>query len=99
MTDLLASLWALPNVGDVRQVGLVAGVELVRDWRTQRSFDWREQAGIRVVEAMRQRGVITRPIGNVIVLMPPYVTTPEQLTRMVRSLHESVRQVFGKKGI
>jgi hypothetical protein len=48
----LNTLWALPNVGDIRQVGLVAGIELVRDWRTREPFDPRESAGIRVCEAM-----------------------------------------------
>ena len=51
----LKSLWSLPNVGDVRQVGLVAGVELVRDWRTREAFALEERAGIRVCEAMARR--------------------------------------------
>ena len=95
LLDALSDLWSLPNVGDIRQVGLVAGVELVRDWRTRKAFDWRERAGIRVCEAMAKRGVLTRPIGNVIVLMPPYCTTPAQLRRMVNALHESVAEVLG----
>src|SRR5262249_25124859 len=77
-TDLqneLQSLWVNPYVGDIRQVGLVAGIELVRNWRTREPFHLREQAGIRVCEAMARKGVLTRPIGNVIVLMPPYCTT------------------------
>jgi lysine--8-amino-7-oxononanoate aminotransferase len=90
----LQSLWALPNVGDIRQAGLVAGVELVRDWRTRRPFDLREQAGIRVCEAMARRGVLTRPVGNVIVLMPPYCTTPSQIARIVRALSESIQTIF-----
>jgi adenosylmethionine-8-amino-7-oxononanoate aminotransferase len=95
MAEELAQLWALPNVGDVRQVGLVAGIELVRDWRTRKPFALRERAGIRVCEAMARHGVLTRPIGNVIVLMPPYCTTRAQLVRMVGALAESVREVFG----
>ncbi len=94
LRDALAGLWALPNVGDIRQIGLVAGVELVRDWRTRAPFAWRERAGIRVCEAMARRGVLTRPIGNVIVIMPPYCTTAAQARRMVQALHESVEEVF-----
>ncbi|HTR40286.1 MAG TPA: adenosylmethionine--8-amino-7-oxononanoate transaminase, partial [Pseudomonadales bacterium] len=56
----LQSLWSLPNVGDIRQVGLIAGIELVKDWRTRKPFDLRERAGIRVCEAMATRGVLTR---------------------------------------
>lgn len=95
MEQELATLWELPNVGDIRQVGLVAGIELVRDWRTRESFRLRDRAGIRVCEAMAKRGVLTRPIGSVIVLMPPYCTTRRQLQRMVGALRESVGEVLG----
>jgi adenosylmethionine-8-amino-7-oxononanoate aminotransferase len=91
----LKTLWALPQVGDIRQVGLMAGVELVRDWRTKVSFDLRERIGIRVCERMARRGVLTRPIGNVIVLMPPYCATPSQVGHMISALAESVREVLG----
>jgi adenosylmethionine-8-amino-7-oxononanoate aminotransferase len=93
--DELKSLWTLPHVGDIRQVGLIAGIELVKDWRTREPFALRERAGLRVCEAMARRGVLTRPIGNVVVLMPPYCTTPAQARRMVEVLRESVRQVLG----
>jgi len=92
----LQSLWSLPSVGDIRQVGLIAGIELVRDWRTREPFDLRERAGIRVCEAMARRGVLTRPIGNVIVLMPPYCATQAQVTTMVAALRDSVAGLFGK---
>ena len=46
-------------------------------------------------EAMAQRGVLTRPIGNVIPLLPPYCTTQSQLLKMVRSLRESITEVLG----
>jgi len=94
LAEQLASLWSLPHVGDVRQVGLVAGVELVKDWRTRTPFDLRERAGIRVCEAMAKHGVLTRPVGNVIVLMPPYCTTSTQLCKMIAALRESVAEVF-----
>jgi adenosylmethionine---8-amino-7-oxononanoate aminotransferase len=92
----LKSLWSLPNVGDVRQVGLVAGIELVRDWRTREPFPLAERAGIRVCEAMARRGVLTRPIGSVVVLMPPYCTTRAQLRRMVGALREAVEETLGR---
>ena len=95
LRDELAMLWALPNVGDVRQVGLVAGIELVKNWRKREPFDLRERAGIRVCEAMAKHGVLTRPIGNVIVLMPPYCTTRAQVSRMVTVLGDSVKTVLG----
>jgi len=92
----LQSLWQLSCVGDIRQAGLVAGIELVKNWRTREPFALRERAGIRVCEAMARRGVLTRSIGSVIVLMPPYCTTKAQLEQMIASLRESVREVFGR---
>lgn len=89
------SLWQIPNVGDVRQAGLIAGIELVKNWRTREPFDLRERAGIRVCEAMAKRGVLTRPIGNVIVLMPPYCTTTAQAQKMVSALRNSIKEIFG----
>jgi adenosylmethionine-8-amino-7-oxononanoate aminotransferase len=80
-------------VGDIRQEGLVAGIELVRNWRTREPFPLAEQAGIRVCEAMARRGVLTRAIGNVIVLMPPYCTTKTQLRRMVAAVADSIEEV------
>jgi len=94
LDEELKTLWSLPHVGDIRQVGLIAGVELVRDWRTREPFALRERAGLRVCEAMAKRGVLTRPIGNVIVLMPPYCTTKAQARRIVSALRESVEEVL-----
>ena len=96
LADGLKTLWSLPNVGDVRQVGLVAGIELVKNWRTRDPFTLRERAGIRVCDAMARRGVLTRPIGNVIALMPPYCTTRSQAQQMVGALHASIAEVFPK---
>jgi adenosylmethionine-8-amino-7-oxononanoate aminotransferase len=94
----LEMLWESPFVGDVRQVGLVVGVELVKDWRTREPFPLEARAGIRVCEAMARRGVLTRPVGSVVVLMPPYCTTPRQTRAMVAALRESIDEVHGVKG-
>jgi adenosylmethionine-8-amino-7-oxononanoate aminotransferase len=91
-------LWQLPQIGDIRQVGTIVGIELVRDWPTRTPFELKERAGIRVCEAMARRGVLTRPIGNVVVLIPPYCTTTEQVRTIVESLKESVCEIFGPPG-
>ena len=89
-------LWKHPQVGDIRQVGLAIGVELVKDWRTREPFGLQERAGIRVCEAMAKLGVLTRPVGNVIVLMPPYCTTPTQARRMVAALSRGIVKELGQ---
>ena len=94
LREELRSLWSQRNVGDIRQVGLIMGVELVKDWRTREPFDLRERAGMRVCDAMAQRGVLTRPVGNVIVLMPPCCTTAAQARAMVRVLRESIEEAL-----
>ena len=92
----MAALWKLPQVGDLRQVGLIAGIELVRDWRTREAFPLTYRVGIRVCEAMARRVVLTRPVGNVIVLMPPYCTTDEQVAKMVGAVREGIGEVLLK---
>ncbi len=90
----LQTLWSLPQIGDIRQAGLVTGIELVRDWRTRAPFALGERAGMRVCEAMARNGVLTRPVGNVIVLMPPYCTTPRQVKTIVNVLKTAVAASF-----
>ena len=91
----LGALWSLAAVGDIRQDGLGVGVELVDDWRTRKAFPLKAQVGARVCEQMASRGVLTRSIGNVLPLLPPYCTTDAQVKRMVRVLRESIEVVLG----
>ncbi len=94
LREELSSLWQLPTVGDIRQVGLIVGVELVQDWQSRRPFPLSERVGPRVCAAMARRGVLTRPIGDVVVLMPPYCTTRPQARRMVTALHDAISELL-----
>ena len=93
----LHSLWQYSQVGDIRQVGLVMGIELVKDWRTREPFPLSAQVGFRICDAMARRGVLTRPVGSVIVFIPPYCTTPAQAAKTVDALGDSIREIFGRK--
>ena len=72
----------LPHVGDVRQRGLIAGIELVRDLQTKEPYPWTEKRGIRVCDYARAEGIWLRPLGNVVVIMPPLAITVPELDRI-----------------
>lgn len=97
--EALNGLWASPFVGDIRHIGLVAGVELVRDWKTREAWELKKQVGIRVCREMALQGVLTRPIGNLIVLMPPYCCSSRQIRKMVDVLSRSIDTILGKKRV
>lgn len=95
LSSILDLLSSDPHVGDVRQCGFIAGIEVFKDAAARTPYDWKEKAGIRVCTAMRQRGVLTRPIGNTLVIMPPYCATRWQLNRIVDVMRESIREALG----
>ncbi len=84
----LARLRTLPHVTDVRQIGLIAAVELG-------PYTLTDRMGHKVCLEMRKRGVLTRPLGNVVPIMPPYCITNAQLDRVLAVLAESIRAVVG----
>jgi adenosylmethionine-8-amino-7-oxononanoate aminotransferase len=89
----LEALRGLPAVGNVRQCGLIAGVELVQDRETRRPFDWRRRVGWQVCLAARKRGLLIRPLGDVIVIMPPLAISSRDLKWMVGTIGDSIRAV------
>ncbi|ASJ56164.1 L-lysine--8-amino-7-oxononanoate transaminase [Brevibacillus formosus] len=93
LDQLLKPLRDLPYVGDIRQKGLMAGIELVRDKETKEPYHWNERIGVRVCQVAREKGLLTRPLGNVIVFIPPLVSTTEELADMIRILAESMQDV------
>ena len=73
----------LPHVGDIRQLGLLAGVELAQDREAKAPLDPSLRVGARVCAAMRPHGVILRPLGDTLVIMPPLTITMDQLDRLM----------------
>ena len=88
--NLLQDFYEIPNVGDVRLCGLIAGIELVADPDRKTPYPAEERRGHRVALEARRRGAILRPLGDVVVLMPPLSITPSELTRLVRITRESI---------
>ncbi|MBM4085503.1 MAG: adenosylmethionine--8-amino-7-oxononanoate transaminase [Planctomycetes bacterium] len=93
LTERLREFLELDHVGDVRQCGLIAGIELVADKATKRPFPLEHKVGIRVCLAARQRGILIRPLGNVIVLMPPPAISQRQLEAVLEVIHQSIRAI------
>jgi adenosylmethionine-8-amino-7-oxononanoate aminotransferase len=86
----LQEIAKLPQVGDVRQCGLIGAVELVRDRRTREPYPWQERRGQRVCDYARSEGVLLRPLGNVLVILPPLAITLEQLDQIAGAIQRGI---------
>ena len=93
MTGLLDGLKAHPHVHEIRQCGFMAGIE-VRD-RNGKAFAWQERTGGRICEAARKHGLLTRPVLDTVVLMPPLCTSDGQLRTAVSAIGLAVDDVCG----
>ena len=90
LAQRLARIGRLPHVGDVRQRGLMAGIELVEDRDTQTPFPWPEKRGARVCDYARSRGVWLRPLGDVLVVMPPLAISMDELNVIMDAVEEGI---------
>lgn len=79
-----------PHVGQIRQLGLMVGIELVADRVSRRAYPADAQLGARVCRAARAHGVILRPLGSVIVLMPPLSVTEDELELLVDAVRRGI---------
>lgn len=89
----LEALADWPHVGQVRQQGLMIGIELVQDKASKEPYGWAERIGVRTCMRARELGMLTRPLGNVVVLIPPLASTEAELGAMSDILAQSIRDV------
>ena len=89
----LKRFWDLKHVGDVRQKGFMVGIELVLNKDSKEPFPSQNKTGIKVIMEARRRGVILRPLGDVIVLMPPLSVTLQELDELLKVTFDSIRSV------
>lgn len=85
----------LKHVGDIRGRGFMVGIELVKDKRTKEGFSWRDDVGRRVSRRIIEKGVFTRPLGPVLVVMPPLAISEEEIDFMVKAYKEAIVEVLG----
>jgi adenosylmethionine-8-amino-7-oxononanoate aminotransferase len=90
--DGLRPLLSEDGVGDVRGLGLIAGVEVFSDVEKRKPFDISLNVGGRIVRNCRERGLISRNRNDSYLLAPPLVTTPEQIDQICNIVGESVRE-------
>ncbi len=93
LTVLLQRLADHEHVGNVRQCGLAAGIELVQDRATKQAYPWEEKRGIRVCQEARRHGVFSRPLGNTVVVFPPLAITENELGFLMDGLEKGIQAV------
>jgi len=87
----LGKIRSLSFVGDVRQCGLMAGIELVKDKAAKTSFEYRHTIGAKVCAAMRPKGAMLRPLGDVIVLMPAPAMDEATLQKLLSIVQDTIQ--------
>jgi adenosylmethionine-8-amino-7-oxononanoate transaminase len=86
----LKKILHLRHVGDVRNIGFMAGIELVKNKKTKQPYDWAEKKGWRVAYYARDNGVLIRPLGNVVVIMPPLSISEQNLKRLLDVIKSAI---------
>lgn len=93
LTKELRSLKNLSHVGNIRQKGFMVGVDLVKDKARHLEYHWEEKMGVKVCARVRHYGVILRPLGNTIVLMPPLAISKRDLKKIIVATTRAIKDV------
>jgi adenosylmethionine-8-amino-7-oxononanoate transaminase len=92
LQEFLEPIVAHPHVADVRLRGMMGGIELVKDKTHDIPYGYGEKMGYRVCAEAKKLGVLIRPLGNVIVLMPPLAITRKDLMRLIEVISLSIHR-------
>lgn len=84
-----------PYIGEFRQLGMVGALELVEDKKSKKGFEWQKRVGYNIYKIALEKGVLLRPLGNVIYFMPPYIVEEKDIALMVNAAFESINEYFG----
>ncbi|MCX7083587.1 MAG: adenosylmethionine--8-amino-7-oxononanoate transaminase [Methylococcales bacterium] len=79
------------HVAEVRQTGMIVAIELVKNKQTGEPYPWQERLGLKVYQYALSKGVLLRPLGNVIYFMPPYIITEEELLFIAKVAFEGIQ--------
>ncbi|GAH63408.1 unnamed protein product [marine sediment metagenome] len=89
----LQKMSKLPYVGDVRHIGMIGAIELVRDKKTKDTFKFEERIGMKIYREGLKKGVILRPLGDVIYLFLPLCIERDELEEILSRVHETIKMV------
>ena len=95
LSDELNPLRAHPYVGDIRQLGMMIGIEVVKERTTNYPFNPSQQVAMRICREATRNGVWIRPLGDVIVLMPPLAISSDEITLLTQTVREAIDTVLG----
>ena len=95
LASRLERIQALPFVGDTRQVGLIGAIELSQDPSQQTPFPWTERKGQQVCDVARNHGVFLRPLGSIVVVMPPLCISAAQLDQIMDAIEAGIHSLNG----
>jgi adenosylmethionine---8-amino-7-oxononanoate aminotransferase len=87
----------IANVGQIRQLGLMVGIELVADRASRKPFPPAERLGAEICQRAREHGLLLRPLGDVIVLMPPLTISPTEIDFLIQGLQTSIEEVLARR--
>jgi adenosylmethionine-8-amino-7-oxononanoate aminotransferase len=93
--EKLTKFHNIQSVGDIRQSGTMIGIELVLSKDTKEPFHWNERIGVQVTKRAKELGLLTRPLGNVIVFMPPLASKESELEEMLDILYQAIFEITG----
>jgi len=96
LAEVAARFHDHPHVAEVRQTGMILAMELVKNKATREPFPWQERRGLKVYQFALTKGVLLRPLGNVIYFMPPYVITEEELELLADVAWQGIQYALNK---
>ena len=91
--EKLEQIAALPHVGDIRQLGLICGIELVENKESKIAFQATDRVAYKATLRMRKKGLLTRPLGDVIVFMPPLAASYSELDEMLSIMKSVIEEI------
>lgn len=92
--EKLQEFYKLKNVGDVRHLGMIGAIEIVKDKTTKEPFPFEERVEMKIYREALKNGLIMRPMGNTFYFMAPYVITEEEIDQMLDIAYTSIKKIL-----